>query len=148
MTISDALHGVQRIFLDTAPVIYFVEQNPRYSAQVEEVFRRLDAGTIVGVTSPVTLAECLHLPLQKDDHELTAVFAELLVGGPNTKFQVIDSAVATMAADISVRHKLRLPDAFQLAAAVTAGCDAFLTNDVQLRRVQGINVVILDQIGI
>jgi predicted nucleic acid-binding protein len=57
MTISDALQDVQRIFLDTAPVIYYVEQNPRYSAMVEEVFRRLDAGTIIGVTSPVTLAE-------------------------------------------------------------------------------------------
>jgi predicted nucleic acid-binding protein len=87
------------------------------------------------------------LPLQKDDRELAVVFAELLVGGPNTEFQVIDATVATMAADISVRHNLRLPDSFQLAAAVTAGCDAFLTNDAQLRRVPGIHVVILDQIG-
>jgi hypothetical protein len=29
MRISDALAGVSSLFLDTAPVIYFVERNPR-----------------------------------------------------------------------------------------------------------------------
>jgi hypothetical protein len=28
MRISDALAGISRLFLDTAPVIYFVERNP------------------------------------------------------------------------------------------------------------------------
>jgi hypothetical protein len=30
MKISDALVGVSSLFLDTAPVIYFVERNPQF----------------------------------------------------------------------------------------------------------------------
>jgi hypothetical protein len=30
MKIEQALKGVKRLFLDTAPVVYFVEQNPEF----------------------------------------------------------------------------------------------------------------------
>ena len=32
MKVADALQNVTRLFLDTAPVIYYVERNPRYAA--------------------------------------------------------------------------------------------------------------------
>jgi predicted nucleic acid-binding protein len=37
--------------------------------------------------------------------------------------------VSQKAADIRVRYGLKLPDALQIASALVAGCDAFLTND-------------------
>ncbi len=30
MKISERLQGVARLFLDTAPIVYYVEKNPRY----------------------------------------------------------------------------------------------------------------------
>jgi hypothetical protein len=30
MKVEEALRGVKRLFLDTAPVVYFVEQNPEF----------------------------------------------------------------------------------------------------------------------
>jgi hypothetical protein len=42
MKIEDALKGVKRLFLDTAPVVYFVEQNPEFIDRVAAVFARLD----------------------------------------------------------------------------------------------------------
>ncbi|MEH1833131.1 MAG: hypothetical protein V7L29_13890 [Nostoc sp.] len=38
MKINDALVGVSRLFVDTAPVIYFVERNPQFVDLVEPIF--------------------------------------------------------------------------------------------------------------
>ena len=38
MNLADALRGVSFLFLDTAPVIYQVEQNPAYANLVAAVF--------------------------------------------------------------------------------------------------------------
>ena len=56
MKVSDALQGVSRLFLDTAPVIYHLEGNPAYLAVVSQIFTEIDAGAITAVTSPITLA--------------------------------------------------------------------------------------------
>jgi hypothetical protein len=56
------LSTARRVFLDTAPVIYYVEGNTRYVAALDPLFRRLDAGALEAVSSPVTLAECLVHP--------------------------------------------------------------------------------------
>jgi hypothetical protein len=48
---SDPLQGVQRLGLDTAPFIYFIERNPTYIARARAVFRLIDTGIIVGYSS-------------------------------------------------------------------------------------------------
>ncbi len=58
MNINDALVGVSRLFLDTAPVIYFVERNPHFVNLIDPIFELLEA-EITAVVSGVTLAECL-----------------------------------------------------------------------------------------
>ncbi len=68
MTIEESVQGVTRLFLDSAPVIYFVEQNPQYFAIVRVVFQRIRDGSLMGVTSPVTLAECLVRPYRLGQH--------------------------------------------------------------------------------
>jgi hypothetical protein len=42
MKIAEQLQTVTRVFLDTTPVIYYVEANPRYRPIVEVIFDRLD----------------------------------------------------------------------------------------------------------
>ncbi len=64
MNIADALAPGSRLFLDSAPVIYYVERHPHYLSLVDVLFDALDDETIEAVTSPVTLAECLILPLR------------------------------------------------------------------------------------
>lgn len=44
MTIHQALSGVTALGFDTAPLIYFVEQNATYVDRVREIIRRVDAG--------------------------------------------------------------------------------------------------------
>ncbi len=60
--LTERLDNVQRIFLDTAPVIYYVEKNKDYFSLVEVVFNKIDSGPLTAITSPITLAECLVHP--------------------------------------------------------------------------------------
>jgi predicted nucleic acid-binding protein len=144
--IADALRGVTRLFLDSAPVIYFVEHNLAYSALVDEVFDRIDTGAIQGVTSPVTLAECLVLPIQKGLTSVVQDFTDLVSAGANVAFVNVDSNIARHGAQIRADHNLKLADAFQAAVAFAAGCGALLTNDPIFKRVPGMPALILDDL--
>lgn len=62
MTATEALKNVASLFLDTAPVIYYVEQNPIYQPRVNAIFDRIDEGSFVSVASSITLAETLVVP--------------------------------------------------------------------------------------
>lgn len=74
MKISERLRSVTRLFLDTAPVIYLVENNPRYVETTRIVFDSIDNGVLVAITSPVTLAECLTLPYRRQQPEVAQAF--------------------------------------------------------------------------
>jgi predicted nucleic acid-binding protein len=130
MKITERLQAVTRLFLNTAPVIYYVEKNPNYLARVQVIFEQIDAGTLTAVTSPVTLAECLIAPIRLGLPLLQQDFIDLIQGGSNTVFMPFDADVARRAAAIRARYNLSLSDAFQTAAALQSGCDTFLTNDV------------------
>lgn len=73
-------------------------------------------------------------------------FAALILAGANTSFVDIDRDVADQAAELRARYNLSLPDAFQAAVALAAGCDAFLTNDATLKRVSELSVIVLDEL--
>jgi predicted nucleic acid-binding protein len=135
MKIVDRLQTVQRLFLDTAPIIYFVEKNHKYLAMLQVVFDSIDQGSVVAVTSPVTLAECLVLPFRLGQERLLQDFTELVVAGNNTDFILIDDETARKAAELRARYHLTLTDTIELAVALGGDCDGFLTNDTALKRV-------------
>ena len=145
MKISEALRDVTCVFLDTAPVIYYVERHPSYAARVDPVFEGLDNGTFLAVTSPVTLAECLILPLRLGEDKAQRDFTDLIVQGAGITFVLLDETVARRAAELRARYHFTLADAFQVAAAIYGGCNAFLTNDEDLKRVQEIRVLVLSE---
>jgi predicted nucleic acid-binding protein len=43
---------------------------------------------------------------------------------------------------------LKLPDALQIATALVAGCEAFLTNDVQLSRVTKLKIILVSELEV
>ena len=59
----------------------------------------------------------------------------------------IDSVVAERAAELRAQFTLRTPDALQIASALSANCEAFLTNDRQLRRVNALRILMLDDLA-
>jgi predicted nucleic acid-binding protein len=143
----DPLHDVQRLGLDTAPFIYFIERNPTYIARARLVFAMIDAGLITGYSSVITLTEVLTHPLQSNDHAVASEYRSLLLGSQNLFLASITPAIAERAAVLRAQYRLRTPDALQIAAAIEYDCDAFLTNDARLRRVNEIRVLVFDDLG-
>ncbi len=145
MIIADSLQGVTRLFLDTAPIIYYVERNPKYLASVRAVFQQISNGLLIAIASPVTLAECLVRPYILGQTELQQNFIELITNTNNIEYVPIsDRNVALETAQIRAKYNLKLPDAFQIAVALTANCDALFTNDAIFSRITEIQALVLD----
>lgn len=144
--LNQALLDVTELGFDTAPVIYFIEANQRYDTLVTEVFQRVSNGIFRGITSAITLTEVLIHPLRRGDAALQQQYTDLLLNAANFRTLPIDITSATRAADLRARYNLRTPDALQVATAITAGCEAFLTNDAALQRVTELRVLVLDQL--
>ena len=144
--LNAAMTGVTKLGFDTAPLIYFVERNPKYVDLVREVVRRVDSGQITGFSSMIALTEVLTKPKKVGDTETESEYRDLLLHSRSFKLIAIDSAVAERAADLRARFNLRTPDALQISAALETGCQAFLTNDIKLKRVTDLRVLILDEL--
>ena len=142
MKASEAFSRMRRVFLDSAPVIYHVQADPVYSGRTSLLFQRIDIGELEAVTSVITLAECLVLPLKRNDSALATRFRERIIEGLNTRMAGVDDVVEK-AAELRARHHVSLLDALQLACAEANGCDSFLTNDRRLARIEEMPVLVL-----
>lgn len=148
MKIYSALKGVSQIYLDTAPVIYYVQGVTPFFPVVDALFQEIEKGKLRAISSPVTLAECMVLPLRLGDSALQQNFLDLLTNTQGITLANIDVAVGRLAADIEARYRLKLPDALQIATALVAGCEAFLTNDVQLSRVTELKIILVSELEV
>ena len=148
MRLDDALQAAEVVDLglDTAPIIYLIEANPRYDALVTEIFSQIAAGLLKGITSTITLTEVLAQPLQHGNVALQQEYRDLLLQSEHLHLIAIDAPIAELAADLRARYRLRTPDALQIAAAINQGCEAFLTNDTGLRRVTELPILVLDDL--
>ena len=146
MKIATALQGVTRLFLDTAPVIYLVEQSPVYLSVVAAIFQRLDNNTIAAVTSSLTLAECLVAPYRQGALRLQQTYLDFFINSSNATLMVPGIVTAQEGAKLRARYNLGLLDALQVATALEGRCEALLTNDKMFHRVTELRVLILDDL--
>ncbi|MDL2260461.1 type II toxin-antitoxin system VapC family toxin [Deltaproteobacteria bacterium OttesenSCG-928-K17] len=129
------------VALDTAPLIYFVEENPYFLGCVRPLFQALEQGTFTALTSTLTITETLVKPLQLGQvdraHTFRVVLAEYMDIVPVT------AEIAEVAAKLRADHNLRTPDAIQIATSITCRADFFITNDARLGRLQQPEVLVL-----
>jgi predicted nucleic acid-binding protein len=144
--ISAALAGVQRLYVETAPFIYYVEKHPGFVDRLRQVFTTVNTNQIEIITSVVTLVETLTKPMRTKDKAVGQGYRNLLQQTQHITLVPITISIAEQAADLRARYNLRTPDALHLAAALDAGCNAFLTNDLALQRVTELPILILDDL--
>lgn len=132
--------------LDTSAFIYHVEGHPVYAPRVGTIFREIENGRARGVTSTLTFLEVLVGPYRAGDQARRIALSGFLASFPGVSWVALDLAVADRAASLRGQYRLRTPDAIQLASALEAGADAFLTNDQQLSRVTEMPVLLIDEI--
>lgn len=131
------------VFLDTAPIIYFIEGHSVYQSLLFDVFRANDEGAFQFVTSSLTLIEVLVQPMRQGRDDLVEQYEQILSAAPNLKIIEMDVAAAKNAAQLRAEFNFKTPDAIQLAIGQAGKASFFLTNDLNLKRARGIDVVCL-----
>jgi predicted nucleic acid-binding protein len=125
---SDDIPEQARVLIDTNPLIYFLEGHAR-AEQFAPFFQALDQGLFSAVVTPITLAEIVSGPLKAGKEALALRYRQLLTANRGWTLAVLDADCAMMAARLRGRYRLKLPDAFQLAAAIQHNCYAVITHD-------------------
>ncbi|MFV2073836.1 MAG: type II toxin-antitoxin system VapC family toxin [Thermoanaerobaculales bacterium] len=134
------LHG-KTVGLDTAPLIYFIEQRQDYVDVVRPFFKAVARGDCQVVTSTVTLLEVLVHPLRRGDESLAQKYNDILLSSPNITTVPVTPIIAQEAAQLRADHSLKTPDAIQVATALGRRTHAFLTNDRDIPDIAGLKVL-------
>jgi predicted nucleic acid-binding protein len=128
--------------LDTAIFIYYIEENQTFLPLVAPIFEDVAEGRREVVTSSLTLLEVLVVPFRAGNLALADRYEAALSRSKGVRLVSITNAQLRMAAQLRAVHpSVRTPDALQLAAALSAGCRSFVTNDRDLPEVPGLDVV-------
>jgi predicted nucleic acid-binding protein len=145
MILSEALGKIKTIFLDTAPVIYFIEAHHQFGPLVKQVVELMNENRIQAFTSVLTLSEVLPKPVETGNDELAEKFKTYLKNGPNLTLLPITETIGETAGVLRGKYPhLKTVDAVQIAAAIDAEADAFLTNDKKLSGIKEIKVLVLN----
>ena len=140
-----ALQG-DRIYLDTNAWIYALEGYSEFRPELTRLFEQMQAGTMIGITSELTLAELLVKPCQDNDFAQQARYEKAIANRKNFVVVPVLRDLLIDAATIRADTQLKLPDAIHAATALRADCTTFLTNDRQFRRLTSIHVVLLSEV--
>ena len=146
MNITAALNGIQRLAVETAPYIYYVENHPIYADKVDAIIQVVEIMTIEISTSVIALTETLMKPIQTGDQSLIKAYRELFTETDYVRLIPVTFEIADKAAQLRAQYNLRTPDALHIASAIESGCQALLTNDLGIKRVTELRVLVLDEL--
>jgi predicted nucleic acid-binding protein len=133
------------IYLDTAPIIYTVEQHPLYAPPLAGLWDAASASEITVVSSELSVMEALVLPLRSGDVPLQEDYHKLFSLGVSlvpVSIQILQSAAQLRAQN----PHLRTPDAIHLSTALSQNCSALVTNDRHLRSRTELPVILLSDL--
>src|SRR5215475_2773371 len=128
-----------RYYLDSAPIIYLVEQAQPYATAVRG---KLSAQGLTLITSELTRLECRVKPLRKGDAALLQDFDDYFADSMAEIIQLTHDVI-DRATEIRAQFNFKTPDSIQLAAALVSNSEVFLTNDHRLNRFTGIAVEVI-----
>ena len=140
----------KKVFVDTAPFIYFIEKddnNPQYYEKVKEFFKDGYDNDKKFVSSVITMEEYFVFPYRNKAYSLIDAFNRL-VETIDMEIVEINREIAKKAAQIRAEYKgFKAMDALQLAVACLSACDLFLTNDKQLKQFKEVKCVTVEDLG-
>lgn len=126
------------ILVDSAPIIYTLEAHARFAARFAPLFQRHADGEIALAVTTVTIAEVLTGPLRAGEEALARRYRAVLEA-----WQVVGLTcdVAESAARIRGKYNLKLPDAIQVASALSINAAALVTHDRDFTKVRGLRIM-------
>lgn len=144
MNLSSELAKIGSVFIDTAPIIYYIEGHAHFGPLTREIVEAFQSGKVVAFSSVITLAEVLPKPIEFQNEKLARKFIEFLKYGKNFSLVEISTEIAEKAGRLRGCYPdIKALDAIQISAAVYVGADAFITNDKKLKQIKEIKVLVL-----
>ena len=134
-----------RVFIDTAPIIYYLQHDKLYFKLANDIFWHFQKSSASLVSSDITIEEYCVRPYKSNDLLLIHALEGFV---RDAKIEIVHTSwkIATRAAHIRAEYPaFKAMDSLQIAAAMESGCDLFLTNDKQLRQFDGIRCMTLEQ---
>ena len=134
------------VLLDTSVLIYYLEDIEPYYLLSEEIFNEINDEKIKGFLSAISVTEFVTKPFA--DGNVTAVerfkqFLSLL----SIQVLTVTYEIAERAGELRSQYpSIRTPDALIVATALESGCDVFVTNDKNLKKLEehGLTVIVLE----
>lgn len=130
----------RKVYLDSNFFIYVLEGVEPWVGVARKILSALDRGECAGVTSELSLAECLVKPLELGHGKVAETYREFLQNRSSLAVVPVSRQILVEAAGVRAVSRIKLPDAIHAATALQRGCSSFLTNDDRLR-IEGIKVV-------
>ena len=137
------LHGA--VYLDASAIIYSVERNEPCFTLLAPAWQQAEAGRFAVVCSELVVAETLVRPMREGHADLEAALRAVFAA-PEVDLIPATRELWDDTAHLRAETGLKTPDALHAATALRAGCALFITNDTDFRRVQGLPVVVLDDL--
>jgi len=131
--------------LDTMVFIYHFEENQAYSPLTFSIFESLEKGNFKGITSILTLLEILVKPKKENNLLLTERYKLLFETFPNLQVKTLNENIADIASSLRANYNINTPDAIQIATSLEVKADIFITNDVTLKKIAEIKVLLLSE---
>ncbi|RKU29486.1 hypothetical protein C6497_06140 [Candidatus Poribacteria bacterium] len=133
------------VFLDTSVLIYYLEDIEPYYILAEEIFNEINDDRIRGFLSAISVTEFVTKPFA--DGKVTDVerFKRFL-STLSIQVLTVTYEIAERAGKLRARYpSIRTPDALIVATALESGCNIFVTNDKNLKKLEdcGLTVIIL-----
>lgn len=128
--------------LDSNIFIYHFEENPAFINHVQNIFTELTADKFKAITSIVSVIETLSYP---SPPKVLASIKESFYIMPNLTIVDVNQDIAIISARIRREYGLRIPDAIQLATALSYKAEVFVTNDKRLKVFKEIKILFLSK---
>jgi predicted nucleic acid-binding protein len=134
----------KRVYFDSAPIIYALENNPRYAAIALKFTDAAEKRQFFGFTGTMVLVEMLVKPLREQNTALVAHIKQLFAIGD--VFTCLDHPNETLmlSAELRAKNGLKMADAIHMATAIHNRCAFFLTNDSKLKSISTLEVILLE----
>ena len=138
--------GYRQIYFDTTPLIYYLDSFQPYAHKVRSFIAESLSQESSFITSTIVNTEYLAIPFREQDYEKVMEF-ERFKQILNLEVISVDNSVSTQAARIRAKYRgIKGMDSIHLATAIIQGCDVFLTNDKQLKQIEEIKVLLVDDL--
>ena len=133
------------VYLDANAFIYSAERIEPYRTLLEPLWTEAYAGRFSIVSSELVVLETLVKPLRDRDALVEGIFRSLFDSDEVTLLAAT-RPLWEEAARLRAEIGLSATDALHAATALRASCALFITNDTDFRRVQGLPVVMLNDL--